>query len=152
VHRSRNAPAGQHTEFHGLIAFPLLSDQTFLVALNSLCSLAALDADINATLAPGVKRFQAWEQLFSRHLAFLLTRHGSAPNQDILQARALIATNQAAKLLDARYATTIALADSVVMAYVQGACGVAASSKGRCGSARAACRSKFTASATAAMA
>ena len=40
--RAGFAPAGQHTEFHGRIAFPLLSDQILVVALNYLCSGDAL--------------------------------------------------------------------------------------------------------------
>ena len=116
-----NAIEGNGTLALGSAFFNLSTDATFL---------AALDQPINATLAPGVMRYQAWGQLFSRHVAFLLTRHGSAPNQDILQARSLIAANQAAKLIDRRKGTAYAISDAMVTAYAQSACGVTASSKG----------------------
>jgi hypothetical protein len=121
VSATGNAIEGNGTLALGSAFNNLSGDATFL---------AALDQNLNAALVPGVKRYQAWGQMFSRHVTFLLTRHGSAPNQDILQARAVIANNQAAKFLDARYGTSYATADATVLAYVQSACGVTASSKG----------------------
>jgi hypothetical protein len=115
-----NAIEGNGTLALGSAFINLFSDSTFL---------GALDADISA-LVPGIKRYQAYGQMLAAHVAFLLTRHGSAPNQDILQARSILANNQAAKLIDGRYGTTYATVDAIIVAYVESACGVTASSKG----------------------
>jgi hypothetical protein len=124
--QGRLTAAGNAIEGNGTIAL----GEAFMNLSADATFLAALDQNINDTLAPGVKRSAAYTQMFSRHVTFLLGRHGSAPNQDILQARALITNNRAAKFLDARYGTSTATADATVVAYVQSACGVTASSKG----------------------
>ncbi len=124
--QGRLTAAGNAIEGNGTIAL----GEAFMNLATDATFLAALDQDINDTLAPGVKRSAAYTQMFSRHVTFLLGRHGSAPNQDILQARALITNNRAAKFLDARYGTSTATADATIVAYVQSACGVTASSKG----------------------
>jgi len=124
--QGRLTAAGNAIEGNGTIAL----GEAFMNLSTDATFLAALDQDINDTLAPGVKRSAAYTQMFSRHVTFLLGRHGSAPNQDILQARALITNNRAAKFLDARYGTSTATADASIVAYVQSACGVTGSSKG----------------------
>jgi hypothetical protein len=124
--QGRLTAAGNAIEGNGTIAL----GEAFMNLSTDATFLAALDQDLNDTLAPGVKRSAAYTQMFSRHVTFLLGRHGSAPNQDILQARALITNNRAAKFLDARYGTSTATADATIVAYVQSACGVTASSKG----------------------
>jgi hypothetical protein len=117
---------GNPSEGSGTVAL----GSAFLSLSSDAMFLAALDASINPTLAPGTKRYQAYGQMFSRHVTFLLGRHGTAPNQDILQARALLAANEAAKFVDASYGTTYATPDAPIVAYVQSACGVTASSPG----------------------
>jgi hypothetical protein len=124
--QGRLTAAGNAIEGNGTIAL----GEAFMNLSTDATFLAALDQDINDTLAPGVKRSAAYTQMFSRHVTFLLGRHGSAPNQDILQARALITNNRAAKFLDTRYGTSTATADGTIVAYVRSACGVTASSKG----------------------
>jgi hypothetical protein len=124
--QGRLTAAGNAIEGNGTIAL----GEAFMNLSADATFLAALDQDINDTLAPGVKRSAAYAQMFSRHVTFLLGRHGSAPNQDILQARALITHNRAASFLDTRYGTHTATADATIVAYAQSACGVTASSKG----------------------
>jgi hypothetical protein len=124
--QGRLTAAGNAIEGNGTIAL----GEAFLNLSTDAAFLAALDQDVDDTLAPGVKRSAAYTQMFSRHVTFLLGRHGSAPNQDILQARALITNNGAAKFLDARYGSSTATLDATIVAYVQSACGVTAGSKG----------------------
>jgi hypothetical protein len=124
--QGRLTATGNAIEGNGTIAL----GEAFMNLSTDATFLAALDQDINDTLAPGVKRAAAYTQMFSRHVTFLLGRHGSAPNQDILQARALITNDRAATFLDTRYGTSTAAADATIIAYVQSACGVTASSKG----------------------
>ena len=118
--------AGNAIEGNGTLAL----GSAFVNMAGDSAFLAALDAGTNTTLLPGIKRYQAYGQMFAAQVAFLLGRHGSAPNQDILQARSILANNQAAKLIDGIYGTHYATSDATIVAYVQSACGVTASSKG----------------------
>jgi len=98
----------------------------FIAAASDAGFISALDGDIDSVAAPGMKRWQAYAQMFSRHAGFLYGMRGTAPNQDGLQARALLLAHHAEKLLVARYpalgATT--LSDQQMLTYVQQATGV----------------------------
>ncbi|MBC7989776.1 MAG: hypothetical protein H7Y19_09370 [Luteimonas sp.] len=105
----------------------------FIAAANDSTFLSALDQDIDATLAPGVKRWQAYAQMFSRHASFLHGHRGSAPNQDHLQAYALLLAHHAEKLLVARYPGqlgTTTITDAQMLTYLHQATGVLPSLQG----------------------
>ena len=116
-----NAIEGNGTLALGSAFFNLSTDATFL---------AALDQPINATLAPGVMRYQAWAPalLASRGVSPRPPRQRAQPGHPA-GARA-DRRQPGAKIIDRRKGTAYAIPDAMVLAYAQSACGVTASSKG----------------------
>ena len=81
---------------------------------NDASFLAALNADMDSSLEPGVPRYQAYQTMLLNHLNYLASAHGHSPNTDQLQAISYVYTNQALRVLDGIYGTSLAQSNATL--------------------------------------
>ncbi|MGC3989541.1 MAG: hypothetical protein QM796_07670 [Chthoniobacteraceae bacterium] len=121
---SRTA-GGSPLEGYGTQGLGLAFNLIYAEAQKDSTTNTLLQAYLSATISDGVNtltRQQAWANLFSGNVQFLLNNRGHATNQDLAQMTAMWLENQAAVSLG-----STALSTSAALQYVYSATGLAAS-------------------------